>query len=97
MHGMRVYVGGNIGGKARRGLVEDGIKATMVYHGIDAYTIIDASGYWQGMAEHTFILTVIFDSGFNEDAVNDILGDLRISTQQDALLVEPITGAWMFR
>ena len=67
--------------------------------GIDGFTIQEVQGFWQGVAEQSYIITVAIDDDTNssgQDAratIEMIAEELRLTYNQDAVMVTYPNGS----
>ena len=62
--------------------------------GIDGFTIQEVQGYWQGVAEQSYIITVATD--LSSDVIDKVAEILRDMYNQDAVMVAYPDGSAKF-
>jgi len=60
------------------------VAELLAQHNIDGFTIERVSGYWQGVPEKSYKISVAVDDGVNLDKVCETLRDM---FQQDAVML----------
>ena len=70
--------------KARHAKYPDMVSHILQGYGIDGFTIQTVQGYWQGVAEKSYIITVATD---DEVIVDRVAETLRYMYNQDAVMV----------
>lgn len=70
--------------KARHNKYPDMVSHILQGYGIDGFTIQTVMGYWQGVSEQSYIITVATD---DEQIIDNIAESLRYMYNQDAVMV----------
>ena len=84
------------------GIYKRVVSDMLASFGIDGFTIQEVQGFWQGVAEQSYIITVAIDDDTNssgQDAratIEMIAEELRLTYNQDAVMVTYPNGSVKF-
>jgi hypothetical protein len=77
----RIYLGGDNSKQGERFPLVD-VARVLVSQGVEGFTLIPATGYWQGSPEETWIIEISSDPGQD---IGALVQYLKIVFKQDAI------------